>query len=200
MTKMSSNEDSEPRPTASNETSDLITAVYGELRALAAHYLRSERYGHTMRPSDLVHEAYLRVKDQSCAQWKNRSQFFALCASMMRRILVDYARHHGALKRKFTPGERPEWLRGVICLDHPEELLALDEALLKLAEIDPRQSRIVELRFFGGLSITETSEALEISPTTLKREWTLARAWLFREIGGMHARRHGSLASDQESI
>lgn len=185
---------------ASDETSALVSAIYDELRALAAQYLRNERRGHTLRPSDLVHEAYLRMSQQTCTHWKNRSQFFALCATMMRRILVDYARHRAASKRQAVPGERPQWLEGTIWVGQPEELLTLDRALVKLTEIDPQQSRIVELRFFGGLSVREASEALAIPPATLQREWTLARAWLFREIGGMHAGKHGALVSDQESF
>ena len=174
--------------TPEDETSALTATIYAELRSLAAHYMRAERPGHTLRPTDLVHEAYLRISRET-SPWQNRSQFFAMCATTMRRVLVDYARQRGAAKRQLAPGEKPAWLASTISVDHPEDLLALDQALTKLAEIDPRQSRIVELRFFGGLAVREISETLEIPTTTLKRELTLARAWLFREIGGSHVGR-----------
>lgn len=163
--------------------SKLMPAVYAELRQLAAGYLRSERAEHTLQTTGLVHEAYLRLVDQSRTTWKNRSHFFGIAAQAMRRILVDYARKRRAAKRD---GGRPvtldEQLAGTPT--DSDEVLAVDEALERLAMLDPRQSRIVELRYFAGLSIEETAEALEVSPATVKRDWTSAKAWLQRELTG----------------
>lgn len=161
----------------------LVEAVYGDLRRRAAAFLRREREGHTLQPTALVHEAFLRLVDQSRASWKNRAQFLAVAARMMRRVLVDHARARGARKR--DAGLR------VSLDDAPEpasesatdvDLLSLDRALEDLAALDERQATIVELRFFGGLSIEETAQALELSAATIKREWTSARAFLFGRI------------------
>ena len=162
----------------------LFPLVYEELRRLARSCLGRERPDHTLQPTALVHEAYLRLIDQRNVDWRNQAQFFGVAAQMMRRILVNHAHSRHAAKRG---GRAPR-----ISLDEAvgffEErdlnMVALDEALTDLAAIDPRQSRIVELRFFGGLSIEETAEVLEISPATVKREWSTAKAWLYREIGG----------------
>lgn len=159
----------------------LLPLVYRELRRQAASYLRRERPGHTLPATALVHEAYLRLVGQD-ANYANRSHFLALAASMMRRVLVDHARARAAAKRP-----RPELL---IALDEatpsveprPVELLSLDRALTELAELDPRQARLVELRYFVGLTAEETADVLAISLTTVKREWNLARAWLFRHL------------------
>lgn len=155
----------------------LVPAVYRELRRRAAGYLRHERSDHTLQPTALVHEVYLRLVDQSRAQWKNRSQFFGLAANMMRRILVDHARERKAQKR--GSGLKVS-LEGVdIAASRQDvDLVALDDALDELGALDPRQGQIVELRYFGGLSIEETAQALGLSPATIKREWTMARAWL----------------------
>jgi len=163
--------------------SQLIPLVYQELRRLARQYMRRERPSHTLQPTALVHEAYLRLMgQQSGVQWENRTHFFAVAARVMRRVLVDHARAHRAEKRG---GEEPK----LAVDDAPvfsgltrAELLDLDQALERLAERDPRQAHIVELRFFGGLSESETAELLEISTRTVKRDWSLARAWLYREI------------------
>ena len=161
----------------------LIQVVYGELRRLAASYLKSERPNHTLQPTALVHEAYLRLSKQSGVAWKNRSHFFAVAARMMRRILVDHARKRRAAKR-----DAAAWLvegatgaSGV--RGRPAELLSLDRALESLERIDPDQARVVELRFFAGLTIEETAQVSGVSPATVKREWQTARAWLRREMG-----------------
>jgi RNA polymerase sigma factor (TIGR02999 family) len=160
----------------------LFDAVYAELRSCAARYLGRERRDHTLQPTALVHEAYLRLSNQADVDWQNRAHFIAIAASMMRRILVDHARAHGADKRG------GEWERISIDLAEledahdPADLLALDGALEELAAVDELQARIVDLRFFGGLSIEETAEVVGSSPATIKREWAVARAWLFRRI------------------
>ncbi len=162
----------------------LLPIVHEELRRQAARYLRHERPGHTLLTTELVHEAYLRLIDQRDMRWQNRAHFFAISAQLMRRILVDHARKHHAAKR----GGSMLTLPLADALNAPAEqvvdLIAVDEALTKLAALDPQQSRIVELRFFSGLNVEETAEALGISPRTVKREWSVAKAWLHREIGG----------------
>lgn len=160
----------------------LMPLVYNELRRLAQHYLRQERPTHTLQATALVHEVYLRLIDQRQVRWQNRAHFFAIAAQMMRRILVNYARDQQALKRSGS-GQKL-FLDEVLALsaDRDVDLVALDEALTRLAVLDPQQSRIVELRFFGGLRIEEVAEALGISPATVKRDWGMARAWLRREV------------------
>jgi RNA polymerase sigma factor (TIGR02999 family) len=161
----------------------LMPLVYVELRRLAHHYLQRERSDHTLQSTALVHEAFLRLAGQNQPQWQNRAHFFGIAAHVMRQILVEYARAHSAVKRggvhscKVTLEE---------ALDLPQridvDVIALDGALNRLSELDPQQSRIVELRFFAGLTIEDTSEVMGISPATVKRDWTCARAWLHREI------------------
>jgi RNA polymerase sigma factor (TIGR02999 family) len=166
----------------------LMPLVYGELRRRAAACLRRERRGHTLQPTALVHEAYLRLVDQRRAVWQNRAQFFAVASEMMRRILVDRARAHRTVKRS------GRWAR--VTLDpahvatHPAEVdvLDLDAALERLAAFDPRKSRIAELRFFGGLSLEEAGEVLGISLATVERDWQAARAWLFKELADYSGR------------
>lgn len=161
----------------------LLDAVYGELRRLARAYLRRERPGHSLPPTALVHEAYLKLVDQRRARWKNRAHFFAIAAQQMRRILVDHARAHGAAKR--GAGVTVPLSGLDLAMDPPPtDLIALDKALDKLARIDARQSRLVELRYFGGLSVEETAVILGIAPITVKRDWALARTWLYRELRG----------------
>jgi RNA polymerase sigma factor (TIGR02999 family) len=157
----------------------LMPLVYQELRRLAASYLRVERPDHTLQPTALVHEAYLRLVDQRGVNWQNRAHFFGIAAQMMRRILVDHARRRQAAKRDAT-ALRLEANGGEAGRD--PELLALDQALCGLESLDARQARIVELRFFGGLTVEETAEVAGVSPATVKREWRTARAWLAREI------------------
>jgi RNA polymerase sigma-70 factor, ECF subfamily len=161
---------------------DLLPLVYAELRRLAAGYLRHERPGHTLQPTALVHEAYLRLVDQTQVQWQNRAHFFGVAAQMMRRILVDHARSQQAEKRggdiqKLALDENID-----VSGERAAELIALDEALARLAELDPQKSRIVELRFFGGLSVEETAEVLGVSAPTVKRQWRMAKAWLYGQV------------------
>ncbi|TMQ54829.1 MAG: sigma-70 family RNA polymerase sigma factor [Candidatus Eisenbacteria bacterium] len=160
----------------------LMPVVYGELRRLAQHYLRRERPDHTLQATALVHEAYLRLVDQRAVTWQNRAHFFGVAAQLMRRILVDHARRHHAAKRGGTALKVS--LNDVVLAaeERAEDLVALDDALNRLAAMDPRQGRVVELRLFGGLTVEETAEVLRISPATVKREWTTAKAWLSREI------------------
>jgi RNA polymerase sigma factor (TIGR02999 family) len=165
-----------------NAPERLMPLVYEELRRLARQYLQRERPDHTLQATGLVHEAYLRLVDQSNMTWQNRAQFFSVAAQMMRRILVDHARAHQAAKRggvreklEFDEALAPSDERAV-------DLIALDDALQDLVTFDVRKSRIVELRFFGGLSIEEIGEVLAISPRTIRREWRVAKAWLRREI------------------
>jgi RNA polymerase sigma factor (TIGR02999 family) len=161
---------------------ELAAAVYSELRRLAHRYLQHERGGHSLRSTDLVHEAYLRLVNQQQAQWQDRAHFFAVCGKIMRQILVDHAR---ARLRDKRGGGAPMLVLNE-AIDLPEqrtfELIALDDALESLAKLDPQQSHIVELRFFAGLSVEETAEALGISRTTVNRDWVTARAWLLREL------------------
>lgn len=160
----------------------LLPLVYDELRRLAAHYLRGERANHTLQPTALVHEAYLRLVDINQMQWQNRAQFFGVAATLMRRILVDHARAHNADKR--GSGETMIALDDAVSFFEKKDLdlLALDDALHELAAMDEQQSKVVELRFFGGLSVEETAEALSISPRQVKREWAVAKAWLHQQI------------------
>ena len=158
--------------------SRLMPLIYDELRGLAARYMQRERPNHTLQPTALVHEAYLRLIDQSRVDWKGRAHFFAVAAEMIRRVLVDHARQHLAAKRggsaqKIILGEpmgAPD--------AHEIELLDLDEALDRLGELNERHRKVIELRFFGGLSVDETAEVLEVSPQTVRSDWRMARAWL----------------------
>ena len=161
----------------------LVEAVYHELRRLARSYLRRVRQEHSMPPTALVHEAYLKLIDQRRVEWQNRAHFFAIAAQQMRRILVDHARAHYAAKRG-AGGVVPLSDLDVAVEPPPVDLVALDEALGKLALIDERQARLVELRYFGGLTIDETASMLEVAPATVKRDWVLARTWLYRELQG----------------
>ena len=171
-------------------TEALARLVYAELRRRAARALRREGEGHTLQPTALVHEAWLRLDGQNDARWETRSQFFAVAAQMMRRVLVDHARTRRALKRGGAPvnvtlGEvdRIAAEPGAEPTADAVDLLALDDALARLAALDPRKARLVELRYFGGLSIPECAAALGISPSTVGREWSVARIWLRRELG-----------------
>jgi RNA polymerase sigma factor (TIGR02999 family) len=160
----------------------LIPLVYDELRRLASRQLRRERPEHTLQTTALVHEAYLRLVGQRNANWQNRAQFFGVAAQLMRRILVDYARTHKASKRGGNY-RRISLSEGAILTEERDtDLTELDEVLDRLAGIDPQQSRVVELRIFGGLTVEETAEVMGISPRTVKREWSMARAWLHQQI------------------
>lgn len=160
----------------------LMPLVYNELRKLAASHLRRERSDHTLQPTALVHEVYLRLAEQKNVQWQDKRHFFGVTAQLMRRILVDHARSHIADKR--GSGIPKASLNEAIAMsrERPAELLALDESLTQLASADPQQGRIVELRIFAGLTIEQTAQVLGISPATVKRDWNLAKAWLLREI------------------
>jgi RNA polymerase sigma factor (TIGR02999 family) len=157
--------------------------VYNELRRLAHNYMRKERPDHTLDSTALVHEAYLRLARQERADFENRAHFFAVSAQLMRQILVEYARRRGAAKRD---GGHKVTLDGAEPLrkERTVDLIALDDALKDLARFDPQQSRIVELRFFGGLSVEETAQAMKISPATVKRDWATARLWLHHQMRG----------------
>ncbi|HVE56316.1 MAG TPA: sigma-70 family RNA polymerase sigma factor [Pyrinomonadaceae bacterium] len=159
----------------------LIPLVYAELRKLAAHYLRSERDEHTLQPTALVHEAFLRLVEQETA-WQNRTHFFAMAANLMRRILVDYARGHSAEKRGGAAEKISLDDAFIFVKERPSAVIALDEALEELAKIDPRRSRVVELKFFGGLNHEEIAEILGVHVNTVLRDWNLARAWLKTQI------------------
>ena len=160
----------------------LMPLVYDELRRLASRHLRRERPDHTLQTTALVHEAYLALVGQQHAHWQNRAQFFAIAAQLMRRILVDYARSHQAAKRGGDYIKLSLDDAAAMSDEKSAGLLALDEALDRLAKLDPQQSRVVELRVFGGLSVEETAAALGISPRTVKREWSMARAWLHQQL------------------
>ncbi len=160
----------------------LMPLVYGELRRLASAYLRRERPNHTLQSTALVHEAFMKLVNQHEVQWQSRAHFFAIAAQMIRRILVDYARSQHAEKRGSGAVKLELDAALAIPLKTDVDLVLLNDALDRLAELDPRQSRIVELRFFAGLSIEETAEVMQLSPATIKREWNSARAWLFRVI------------------
>jgi len=160
----------------------LLPLIYNELRHLAHHFLYRERSGHTLQTTALVHEAYLKLVDQRDPHWQNRAHFFAIAAQAMRRILIDSARKHAAQKRG-GPLEKVSLDESLaISMEPNMKLLALDEALNTLAEIDPGQSRVVELRYFGGLTIEETAEVMNLSAATIKREWAMARAWLHQAL------------------
>ena len=161
---------------------DLVPLIYNELRHLAHGFLHRERPGHTLQTTALVHEAYVKLIDQKDTRWQNRAHFFAIAAQAMRRILIDSARKRGAEKRGGA-GEKVSLTDAAeISLEPDSSLLALDEALNKLAEFDQQQSKVVELRYFGGLTIEETAEVMKLSPATIKREWAMARAWLHQTM------------------
>ena len=161
----------------------LMPLVLSELRRMASNYLRRERVGHTLQPTALVNEAYLRLVDQKGARWQNRAQFYGIAAQLMRRILVDHARVKHAEKRGGSEQQRLSITSAEALGTKPDlDVLALHEALEELATIDPQQSRIVELKFFGGLSIEETAEVLGVGHATVERDWKMARAWLRRKL------------------
>ena len=162
----------------------LMPLVHDELRRLAHRYMGRERAHHTLQTSALVNEAYLRLIDQKDVKWQNRAHFYGIAAQMMRRILVDYARKRGFLKRGGDFRAVPLEEAMIVSPERAAEVVALDDALNSLAQLDVRKSKIIELRFFGGLSIEETAEVLGVSPGTVMRDWTFAKAWLRREITG----------------
>src|SRR3989440_6576254 len=160
----------------------LMPLVDRELHRLAHHYMRNEKPGHTLQTTALVNEAYLRLVNQKHVHWKNRAHFFALSAQLMRRILVDHARKRNYAKRGGDAQQISFDEAMVVSRERGADLIALDDALDRLAAIDPRKSKVVELRFFGGLSVDETAEALQISAVTVMREWRMAKAWLYSSL------------------
>jgi RNA polymerase sigma factor (TIGR02999 family) len=162
---------------------ELVPLVYQELHRLAQVYMSRERSGHTLQTTALVNEAYLRLVDTTQASWQNRAHFFAICANVMRRILVEWARSRQALKR--GGAARPlDLVESLVASEEPgRDLVALDDALKDLSALDPRKGKVVELRFFGGLSVEETAETLKISCETVMRDWKFAKSWLRRELG-----------------
>lgn len=163
---------------------ELIPLVYEELRRQAARYLRHERRDHTLQTTALIHEAYVRLVDQKDVRWQNRAHFFGVAAQLMRRILVDHARKNRALKRGGPADNLPLEEAATVSAGTDVDLVVLDEALTKLAAMDERKSRVVELKYFGGLTAEEAAEVLRVSPATIRHDWTLAKAWLRREIAG----------------
>lgn len=161
---------------------DLMPIVYSQMRQMAHNQLRRERRDHTLNTTALVHEAFLKLVDQNRVQWQNRNHFFAIAAQAMRRILVNYAKMRQRKKRGGDAAKVSFDEQQVLPQARPEELIALDEALTRLEAVDERRARIVECRYFAGFSIDETAEILGVSARTVKRDWTLARAWLYREI------------------
>jgi RNA polymerase sigma-70 factor (ECF subfamily) len=165
----------------------LTPIVYDELRRLARSYMNRERAGHSLQTTALVHEAYMRLVDYDRMQWQDRAHFFAVSAQLMRRILVEHARRHN-LKRggdvHHVSLEEAALLGGDPSADHAMNFIVLDDALNALARLDARKVQVVEMRFFGGLSVEETAEVLKVSPVTVMRDWTTAKAWLYRELGG----------------
>jgi RNA polymerase sigma factor (TIGR02999 family) len=161
----------------------LVPLIYGELRRMAGAYMKRERPGHTLQPTALVHEAYVRLAGEHQIDWQNRAHFFGIAANTMRKVLLDYARRRHADKRGGTRARKVDVDAELLVSDDKlEDLIALDEALQRLAQIDPRQSRIVELRFFAGLDMEGIAEVIGLSEVTIKREWRSARAWLYGEL------------------
>jgi len=174
----------------------LMPIVYKELRRLASNYLRKERHNHTLQSDALVNEAYLRLVDYSNLRWQDRAQFFGLAAQLMRRILIDHARNHRYAKRGGGAHKVSLDAAAVLSEERAADLVALDDALTSLAGIDPRKSHVVELRFFGGLSIEETAEVLKVSSMTVQREWRWAKAYLYREVGSNNVDDTGTMAKN----
>jgi RNA polymerase sigma factor (TIGR02999 family) len=168
-----------------NEALDqLLPLVYKELRRVAGRQMRDERCGHTLQPTALVHEAFLRLVGQDQAGWQNRTQFVGVAGQLMRRLLIDHARRRKAGKRGVAVTLNEEIFNGGAAPDRTEEILAVDESLVRLNELNPRQARIAELRYFGGLSVEETAEAIGISERTVKADWALAKGWLRSQLSG----------------
>src|SRR5271157_3765211 len=166
--------------------SKLIPIVYDELRRLAGSYMRNERSDHTLQATALVHEAYLKLIEQRSVDWQSRAHFLGVAAQLMRRILIDHARGHSRQKRGGEQKKVSLDEAFVFSEKQADELLAVDDSLNRLAEIDPRQARVVELRFFGGLSVEEAAEVLGVSPKTIKRDWSVAKAWLYADLKERH--------------
>ena len=178
----------------------LIPLVYDELHRVARQRLRAERPDHTLQPTALVHEAYLKLVAQRNANWQSRAHFFAVASQLMRRVLVDYARGRLRAKRGGKQVKLPLDKVLIISRGRCDELLALDESLERLSKLDDRQSRIVELRFFGGLSVDEVANVLGVSAKTVKREWSMAKAWLFGELRDRHGHDAREMGKNQGTV
>jgi RNA polymerase sigma factor (TIGR02999 family) len=180
--------------------SKLIPVVYDELRRLAASYMRRERVDHTLQATALVNEAYLKLIEQRAVNWQSRAHFFGVAAQLMRRILIDYARGHTREKRG---GEQKKVSLDEVILfseQQADELLAVDDSLNLLAKMDPRQARVVELRFFAGLSVEEAAEALGVSPKTVKRDWSVAKAWLYADLKERYGMDAAAMGERQSAV
>ena len=167
-----------------NALDEMVPLVYDELHRLAEHYLRAEREDHTLQPTALVHEAYMRLINQRAVDWRNRAQFMGVAAGIMRRILINHARDRAADKRAGSREQISLSLVEASAASPQVELTDLEDALQRLHTIDPRKARVVELKFFGGLTMDEIAEVVEVSRATVEREWSFARAWLFNALGG----------------
>jgi len=180
--------------------SKLIPLVYDELRRLAGSYMRRERVDHTLQATALVNEAYLKLIEQRAVSWQSRAHFFGVAAQLMRRILIDYARGHTREKRG---GEQKKVSLDEVFLfseQQADELLAVDDSLNLLAKMDPRQARVVELRFFAGLSVEEAAEALGVSPKTVKRDWSVAKAWLYADLKERYGMDAAAMGERQSAV
>ena len=178
----------------------LIPVVYDELRRLAASYMRRERQDHTLQATALVHEAYLKLIELRSVSWQSRAHFFGVAAQLMRRILIDHARGH--LRQKRGGEHKKVSFDDALAFSEQQsaELLAVDESLERLARLDGRQARIVELRFFGGLSVEEAAEVLGVSPKTVKRDWSVAKAWLYADLKERHGIDAGAMGERQNAV
>jgi RNA polymerase sigma-70 factor (ECF subfamily) len=178
----------------------LIPLVYDELHRVAQCHLQAERPDHTLQPTALVHEAYLKLITQHSANWQSRAHFFAVASRIMRRILVDHARGRLRAKRGGKQARVPLDKVFILSRGRCDELLALDESLERLSKLDERQSRIVELRFFGGLNVDEVAKVLGVSPKTVKRDWSMAKAWLYGELRDRHGHDAGEVGENQGAV
>jgi len=183
-----------------NAASKLVPVVYGELRRLAGSYMRRERQDHTLQATALVHEAYLKLVEQRSVNWQSRAHFFGVAAQLMRRILIDHARGHLRQKRGGEHKKISLDQAYIFSEQQSAELLAVDEALERLSKLDPRQARVVELRFFGGLSVEEAAEVLGVSPKTVKRDWSVAKTWLYADLKDRHGIDSGAVGERQRAV
>jgi RNA polymerase sigma-70 factor, ECF subfamily len=180
--------------------SRLIPIVYDELRRLAASYMRRERIDHTLQATALVHEAYLKLVEQHSVNWQSRSHFFGVAAQLMRRILIDHARGNSRQKRGGEHKKVSFDEAFVFSEQQADELLAVDDSLNRLAKLDPRQARVVELRFFAGLNVEEAAEVLAVSPKTVKRDWSVAKAWLYADLKERHGIDAAAMGERQRAV
>ena len=174
----------------------LLPLIQRELNRIARRHLGHERQNHSIQPSSLVQEAFLRLLPDRDVEWQNRAHFFAVASTVMRHVLVDHARQRSRAKRGGAAVHVPVDVAAILSPGQIEEVVAIDLALQRLAAVDERKSRVLEMRFFGGLSVEETAEALGVAPNTVTRDWNFARAWLRRELGGEGAAEHGTLSAD----